>query len=204
MGINTFPTPQDFNSSDRQIINDIKSYVDTEVAAIKAKTDNMKTFKTQVFTASGTWARPTGVDVVEIFLVGGGGGGGGAADNGSGGAFGGGGGGGEIVEVFVPVSGNITVTIGGGGAGGSGNAAGSRGAASLFGSVRSTGGMGGGGSAGGGGSSIPAPTTPSEIRIFAGGGEPRGAHLLTQREGEEVRKNLEVTQVVQGVIKLSE
>lgn len=56
MGINTFPTPQDFNSSDRQIINDIKSYVDTEVAsilaavdtevaAIKAKTDNLVSAK---------------------------------------------------------------------------------------------------------------------------------------------------------------
>ena len=33
-------------------------------------------YKSQTFTSSGTWTRPAGVDVVEVFLVGGGGGGG--------------------------------------------------------------------------------------------------------------------------------
>ena len=43
-----------------------------------------KTFKTEKFTSSGTWTRPTGVDAIHVLMVGGGGGGAGAytSDNG--------------------------------------------------------------------------------------------------------------------------
>jgi hypothetical protein len=76
-----------------------------------------KVRKTQVFTTSGTWTRPAGVDSVHVFLVGAGGGGGGVSTAETD-RVGGGGGGGQVVERDLSVAGNLTVTIGAGGAGG--------------------------------------------------------------------------------------
>ncbi|MEK7134521.1 MAG: glycine-rich domain-containing protein [Patescibacteria group bacterium] len=102
-------------------------------------------YKSQTFTSSGTWTKPTGVDVVEVLLVGGGGGGGRAvaASNVTGG------GGGQVKVQSVPVTGNITVTIGAGGAAGASNGTnGSDGSNSTFGSLL-TALAGGGGQIGG-------------------------------------------------------
>lgn len=109
-------------------------------------------YRTVVLTASGlgtancTWTRPTGVDYVELFLVGGGGGGG--YDS-----AGGGGGGGQTLHSSFNVTANATVVVGAGGApGGSGTwsqRSGSAGGNSTFTSnnvtVTGFGGSGGGG-----------------------------------------------------------
>lgn len=63
-----------------------------------------------VFTTSGTWTRPPGVTKVYVKVWGGGGGGTFA------GTGGGGGGAGGYAEGFIAVSGNVTVTVGAGGA----------------------------------------------------------------------------------------
>lgn len=67
----------------------------------------------QEFTASGTWTRPAGVDVVDIVAVGGGGPGGNSTNT-TGGA-GGGGAGQVLTEYDFPVSGNLSITIAGSG-----------------------------------------------------------------------------------------
>lgn len=64
----------------------------------------------QVFTASGTWTRPAGVDIVYAKIWGGGGGGG--ATNGGGGGSGG------YAEGLIAVTADVTVTIGAAGSGG--------------------------------------------------------------------------------------
>lgn len=76
------------------------------------------TEKSEIFLTSGTWTKPAGVEVAHVFLVGGGGGGVSPAISGIAGYYtcGSGGGGGEVYEEFVPVSGNVTVTVGAGGA----------------------------------------------------------------------------------------
>lgn len=105
-----------------------------------------------VFTSSGTWNKPDGAKVVEIFAIGGGGGGGkgstgaeGTARNGGGG----GGPGGAVVGQFDAddLSSTVAVTVGTGGAGGTtdgGFNTGGAGGASSFGSyVQAGGGTGG-------------------------------------------------------------
>lgn len=98
----------------------------------------------QVFTASGTWTKPAGINFVTARVLGGGGGGGGG-DVGQNGSDGGAAGG--YCEEFIDVSGTSseTITIGGGAAGGpAGNNNGSDGGTSSFGSFCSaTGGSGG-------------------------------------------------------------
>ncbi len=82
------------------------------------------------FTTSGTYTPAAGVSTVHVLVVGGGGNGGNGADPGGGG--GGGTGGGVRVYRSVPVSGDVTVTIGG------------PGTASSFGALSSIGGSNGG------------------------------------------------------------
>ena len=96
--------------------------------------------KIEEFTSNGTWTRPAGVDVVEVWLVGGGGGGQGGDTT----ANRPGGGGGQVVHRVLGVTGNITVTIGTGGTGGS-SAAGSDGVDSTLTSGASLTAEGGGG-----------------------------------------------------------
>lgn len=63
----------------------------------------------QVFTSSGTWTLPAGVQKVYVKVIGGGGNGG-RGDSGSG--AGGNGGGGGYAEGVIAVTGNVSVTIG--------------------------------------------------------------------------------------------
>lgn len=81
-----------------------------------------------VFTESGTWTRPYGVNVINAFVVGGGGGGGPAVASQRNGttqgpaAAGGGGAGGEVKNyenIYVGAYSSLTVTVGAGGSGGS-------------------------------------------------------------------------------------
>lgn len=103
----------------------------------------------QVFTASGTWTRPTGITQVRVTVTGGGGGGGGGTNSYNTGQ--GGGAGGTAIEIIdVSSVSSVTVTVGGGGAGATGHtqntsgANGSSGGTSSFGSYCSaTGGEGG-------------------------------------------------------------
>jgi hypothetical protein len=78
------------------------------------------TMKVQVFTASGTWIKPTGVTAIEVTLVGAGAGGGGAPASPVVASIGVGGGGGQVVKRRLPVSSDVNVAIGAGGAGGIG------------------------------------------------------------------------------------
>jgi hypothetical protein len=63
----------------------------------------------QIFTSSGTWTRPAGVDLIHFTVVGGGGNGG----DGDGGANGGGGGGAGAVRIgTLAITGDLTITVG--------------------------------------------------------------------------------------------
>ena len=99
---------------------------------------------TQQFTSSGTWTKPSGCNLIRVYVTGGGGGaGGGGAGSGD---FGGAGGAGGTAIDFIDVSSvsSVTVTVGAGGTGGSGSSNGSNGSTSSFGSYCSaTGGYGG-------------------------------------------------------------
>lgn len=98
----------------------------------------------QVFTSSGTFTKPAGVTKVLVELVGGGGGGYNLGGKG-------GGGGGGYAKKLCTITGNVTITVGTGGATG---APGSAGGTTSFGSDFSAtgGGAGGNGSGGAGGS----------------------------------------------------
>tara|TARA_Y100001980_G_C14553556_1_gene338994 strand:- start:510 stop:1421 length:912 start_codon:yes stop_codon:yes gene_type:complete len=87
----------------------------------------------QVFTSSGTWTKPAGINKVKVYVTGGGGGGagGGGANNGGGG----GGAGGTAIEVIdVSSVSSVTVTIGGSGGGGAQDSDGGDAGTSSFGS----------------------------------------------------------------------
>lgn len=108
---------------------------------------------TRLFTASGTWTRPSGVRFVLVWALGAGGGGGGAAGASGSGAAGGGGGAGGFAAGFLDVAAiaSRSVTVGAGGTGGaaSGAAGGAGGMTSFGAEVVATGGAGGDGMAAG-------------------------------------------------------
>jgi len=100
----------------------------------------------QVFTANGTYTKPSGINKIKVTLTGGGGGGG--SGSGSFNMGGGGGGGGSSIEIIdvSSLSSTVSVTVGAGGAGGAANAGiiGNDGGTTSFGSyLTATGGAGG-------------------------------------------------------------
>ena len=113
----------------------------------------------QVFTSSGTWTKPSGVNFVYVEVIGAGGGGGGGAggpnvsspDYRNGGAGGGGGARATKIIRAADLGATVAVTVGTGGSGGAGGASGSgsggnTGGLSSFGThVVAQGGRGGGG-----------------------------------------------------------
>jgi hypothetical protein len=122
----------------------------------------------QVFTASGTWTRPSDVTAIVVEVVGGGGGGGGYGTT----AGGAGAAGGYAKKLIVNPTASETVTIGAGGAGGaSGDNDGTAGGTSSFGSLASaTGGPGGQGSAGIAGGQPGGLGSGGDINIYGGDG----------------------------------
>lgn len=104
----------------------------------------------QVFTSSGTWTKPSGIDLIVVECIGAGGGGGGCNSATSQVATGAGGGAGGYGYSLIDVSAisSETVTIGAGGAGGAaGTNVGSTGGTSSFGAHISCAGGAGGNSA---------------------------------------------------------
>lgn len=114
--------------------------LDTPLAAGLANTGKSRAV---VFNSSGTWTRPAGVTAAYVILVGGGGGSGG--NNYGSSNWSGGGGGGEVKFGWVPVSGDVYVTIGAGGAAGPATpGSGGNGGTSQFATLYAQGGYGGG------------------------------------------------------------
>jgi hypothetical protein len=118
----------------------------------------------QVFSTSGTWTKPTNVTKVWVKVWGGGGGGVTASSN----ASGAGGGGGAYAEGLVAVTGNVTVTVGSGGAAGTTTTPTAGGASSFVGSttVSANGGSPGSSQTGGTGGTVGSGT----ITIAGGNG----------------------------------
>jgi hypothetical protein len=103
---------------------------------------NSVTNSTVLTSGSGIFTIPDGVPWVNVMLIGGGGGGGGAASNNQGGS-GGGGAGGYINITLVGLTGDISYSVGAGGAGGGYSTAGSAGGDTTFNGITAYGGGGG-------------------------------------------------------------
>lgn len=94
--------------------------IDASALALKANVADVQTFN-----ANGTWIKPTGAKLVEVFVTGGGGGGGGgpkvaASTAASGGAGGGGGARNTFLFSAADLASSVACVIGAGGAGGAG------------------------------------------------------------------------------------
>jgi hypothetical protein len=152
--LTNFTTTEHFTMLDE---DDLSSDSDTQAAtqqSIKAYVDNnITTGTTEVFSSSGTWTCPVGVNYIMVSLCGGGGGGGGGRTNSPHNSGTGGGAGAAILNHFLSVTPTSTysVTVGAAGTGGAiGAAAGNPGTAggnSIFvgDDVTLTAGGGGGG-----------------------------------------------------------
>ena len=124
---------------------------------LKSSLSAVDNVNVNVFTATGTWTKPTGLKYVIVEVIGGGGGGGGVeGDTGDTANSGGGGGGGYSLKKILASSlgSTETVTVGAGGAGGTGFSGGTAGGTSSFGSHCSA--TGGGQGTGNG----PSPLVP--------------------------------------------
>ena len=97
----------------------------------------------QIFTSSGTWTKPSGINLIKVYVTGGGGGscetpGNNQDDSGEGGH----GGGTAIKVIDVTSISSVTVTIGAGGAGASSGSGGNGGTSSFGSYCSATGGQG--------------------------------------------------------------
>lgn len=129
-----------------------------------------------VYTANGTWNKPSGLHHIVVECIGGGGGGGGtqATAGNESGVGGGGGGGGYAKKTFLAAAlpSSCTVTRGAGGGGGSaGNNAGTAGGNTTFAGTGITTVNGNGGGAGNG---MAATSGPSRVAAGTGGGASGG------------------------------
>lgn len=115
----------------------------------------VKFTNSQLFTASGTWTCPAGVTEVYAIVIGGGAGGG---DGFSGGWAG-------LSAGWLSVSGNVSVTVGLGGAG-SNSTVGVDGGTSSFSSLSATGGLGAGGNGTGSGGNFANSTVVGAFRTI--------------------------------------
>lgn len=129
---------------------------------------------TSVFTASGTWTRPTGLGHIRAYGVGGGGQGGGCAATGVGqvaeAAGGSAGGYCESVLAASALAATVTVTVGAAGSAGAAGAAGAAGTASTFGAHWSAGGGSGGG--------LGAATATNAVADGGAGGAVSGGNVI--------------------------
>lgn len=148
----------------------------------------------QVFTASGTWTKPSGATLVEIYCFAGGGGGGFGLDSASAGAGGGGGGAIHMLLLASEVPSTVTATVGAGGNAATSTVAATQGGSTSFGSIVSVsggspgasqtgntalggdGGLTSGDNGNGGGGSTPVPAGSA---IFGGGGGGGGTSAST-------------------------
>lgn len=140
----------------------------------------------QLFTASGTWTRPTGINRVQVVLIGGGGGG---AGGGSG--NGGGGGAGAYCEGMVAVTGDVSVTVGAAGAAGNDGNGGAGGNSIFPGSavtLTAAGGAGGisGGAGGAGGAGTNGGINITGDAGTAGGSREGGDGWLSRIPQKEI------------------
>ena len=132
------------NASDNLLLEDVTPnfVAGDDISSLEAGLQSM-----QVFTSTGTYTKPSGINRIKVTVVGGGGGGGNNSSNSSSGdiASGGGAGGAAIKIIDASSISTETVTIGAGGGGAtSGGAQGSAGGTSSFGShCSATGGTGG-------------------------------------------------------------